>query len=191
MEARFYDDINKFYNLATPFLLKREVENGLLLSILNSLKENIHRYGKEMPLLISLMEGNSINLIAIRTPPHDLLISYTDKIESIDILLEELLKRSEKLPGVLSFNEAADRFTQLWCDKNSIEPELLRKERVYKLEKVSKETLGNNRFSVATKTHQSIVIQWTREMITEASGKLIAMISKIGFPYPNSSSPMI
>jgi len=168
METRFYDDINKFYTLATPFLLKREVENGLLLSLLNALKEDIHRYGEEMPLLFSLMEDNIIKLIALRTPPYDLLISYTSKVDSIDALVEELLKRNENLPGILSFSEAADRFTQLWCDKNSLESVLLRKERVYKLEKVSKETLGNNRFSVATKTHQSIVIQWTREMITEA-----------------------
>ena len=79
MEAKFYDDINKFYKLTTPFLLKREVENGLLLSLLNSLKENIHRYGEEMPLLISLMEGNTIKLIALRTPPYDFLISYTER----------------------------------------------------------------------------------------------------------------
>ncbi len=168
MEARFYDDINKFYNLATPFLLKHEVENGLLLSLLNSLKENIHRYGEEMPLLFSLTGDIAINLIALRTPPYDLLISYTDKIENINVLVEELLKRNEKLPGVLSFSEAADKFTKLWCDKNSLEPQLLRKERIYKLQKVSKEILGDKKFSIATKPHQSTVLTWAREMLTEA-----------------------
>ena len=168
MEARFYEDINEFYELVIPFLLKREVENGFLLSLLNSLKKNVHLYGEEMPLLFSLMEGNTIKLIALRTPPYDLLISYTDKIDGIDVLVEELLKRDEKLPGVLSFKAAADKFTKLWCSKNSLEPKLLRKERIYKLEEVSKETLGNKKFSVATKPYQSTILKWAREMLTEA-----------------------
>ncbi|MFX1311510.1 MAG: GNAT family N-acetyltransferase [Promethearchaeota archaeon] len=168
MEANFYDDINKFYNLASLFLLKREIENALILSILDVLKGNIHRYGEEMPLLLLLREESIIKLIAVRTPPHDLLISYIDKTDCIDVLVEELLKRNEKLPGVLSFRKAADKFTQLWCDKNSLESQLLRKERIYKLDKVSKETLGNNSFHVATKPYQSIVLKWAREMVSEA-----------------------
>ncbi|MFX1571648.1 MAG: GNAT family N-acetyltransferase [Promethearchaeota archaeon] len=168
MEASFYNDINTFYDLATPFLLKREVENGLLLSILNSLKENFHRYGDEHPRLITIMEGNRINLIALRTPPHDLLISYTDKIECIDILVEGLKKANEKLPGVLSFSEAADKFMKLWCKKNSLKSQLLRKERIYELVKVSEETIGDRQFSVATKRYQSLVLKWAKEMLTEA-----------------------
>ena len=42
MEAKFYEDINEFYDLAYSFLLEREVENGLQFSILNSLKKNIN-----------------------------------------------------------------------------------------------------------------------------------------------------
>ena len=168
MEAKFYTDINEFYDLAYSFLLKKEVENGLLLSILNSLKKNIQRYGEEMPLLFALKEEGDVKLISLRTPPHDLIISYIDDLNNIEILVEELLKQQEKLPGVLSFKEAADKFTKLWCEVNSLEPQLLRKERIYKLEEVSKETLGERQFSVATKPYQSTVLKWAREMFTEA-----------------------
>ncbi|GAI65679.1 unnamed protein product [marine sediment metagenome] len=58
-----------FMTLLILFLLVREAENNLLLSILNSLKEKIHRYGKEMPLLFSLTDHNDVKLIALRTPP--------------------------------------------------------------------------------------------------------------------------
>lgn len=168
MEARFYEEVDDFYDIAYPFLLAREAENNLLLSILNSLKENIHRYGKEMPLLFSLTDLDDVKLIALRTPPHDIIISYVDDLNSIEVLVEELLKRNENPPGVLSFKEAADKFTELWCEKNSLKPNLFRKERIYKLEKVSKDTLGTKKFSVASKTHQTIVLKWTEEMLKEA-----------------------
>ncbi|MBA7487361.1 hypothetical protein ES705_10097 [subsurface metagenome] len=82
--------------------------------------------------------------------------------------MEELLKRNEKLPGVLSFKEAADKFAELWCEENSLKPNLFRKERIFKLEEVSKDTVGTKKFSVASKTHQTIVLKWAEEMIKEA-----------------------
>ncbi|MFX0004741.1 MAG: GNAT family N-acetyltransferase [Candidatus Hermodarchaeota archaeon] len=168
LKVQFHEDVNKFYALVSPFLLKNEVENGLILAILNALKQNIHRYGKEPPIFLTITRDDEIKLIALRTPPHDLLISYTDDLDIIEILVESLLKRNDKLPGVLSFKEAADKFTKLWCEKNSLEYQLLRKERVFKLEKVSKETLGKRQFSAASKQYESIVLNWAREMIKEA-----------------------
>ena len=168
MEARFYEEVDDFYDIAYPFLLAREAENNLLLSLLNSLKENIHRYGKEMPLLFSLTDNDDVKLIALRTPPRDIIISYINDLNFIEVLVEELLKRNEKLPGVLSFKEAADKFAELWCEENSLKPNLFRKERIFKLEEVSKDTVGTKKFSVASKTHQTIVLKWAEEMIKEA-----------------------
>ena len=168
MRAMFYEDANEFYDLVYPFLLKHEVINGLPLAILNSLKENIHRYGKEQPLMFSLAENGIIVLISLMTPPHDLIISYTADLNYIEVLVEELSKRKVYLPGVLSFSEAADKFAKLWCERNSLESRLLRKERICKLVEVSEETLGDRQFSTATKSHQSIVLEWAREMLIEA-----------------------
>ncbi len=172
MRAMFYEDVNKFYNHVFPFLVKNEVKNSLPLTILNSLKKNIQRYGKEPPLMFSLAENRSIELISLMTPPHDLIISYTADLNNIKILVEELSKRNVYLPGVLSFKEAADKFSKLWCKKNSLESQLLRRERLYKLAEVSEETLGDKLFSVATKSNQSIVLQWAREMATEALAEI-------------------
>jgi len=168
MEARFYEDINEFCDIAFPFLLKREVINGFFIDILHYLKKNIHKYEEEIPLLITLTEGEEVKLISQRTPPYPLTISYTDDMRNIERLVEELSKREEKLPGVYSFKKVAEKFTKLWCEKSSLNPLLIREEPIYKLEEVSKETLGDKQFSVATKKDQSIVLNWTREMMVEA-----------------------
>ncbi|MFW9897498.1 MAG: hypothetical protein ACFFD7_16960, partial [Candidatus Thorarchaeota archaeon] len=168
MKATFHNDIGKFYDHVFPYLIRNELENSLPLSILKSLKTNIHRYGKESPILFSLTKDKSIKLVSLMTPPFDIIISYTEDLDSIEILVEELTKREVFLPGVLSFKEAANKFTKLWCEKNSLESKLLRRERIYKLTEVSEETLGNKNFSVATKSYQSIVLEWSRKFAAEA-----------------------
>jgi RimJ/RimL family protein N-acetyltransferase len=168
MEPRFYEDIEEFYKVAYPFLMKNEAENNLPLAILISLKKNIKAYGETKPLLFSLIDYKTVKLIALRTPPHDLIISYTDDLSTIEVLTEELTNRGENLPGVLSFKDAADKFAEKWCEKNFLKNKLFRKERVFKLVKVSEETLGNRKFSVAQKDHQEIVFQWAGEMMKEA-----------------------
>jgi len=168
MKAYFYEDINKFYNLALTFLLKNEVENGLILAILNSLKQNIYKYGKEKPILLKITKNYKLKLIVLRTTPHDLLISYTDDLDTIELLVEELSKRKVKLTGVLGFSEAADKFTKLWCEKSNLESHLLREERIFKLEEVSEDTIGTKQFCVASSKYESIVLKWAAAMLKEA-----------------------
>ena len=108
MEAKFYDDINKFYNLAYPFLLKYEVENGLLLGILNSLKKDFHRYGQENPILCTIIEVDEVKLISIRTPPYNQILSHTNELDAINTLVEALDNQEAELPGVLGFKKGAD-----------------------------------------------------------------------------------
>ncbi len=168
MEVRFYDDINIFYDMASPFLMEHEVENGLLFYVLHALKDNINRYGVELPSLCLVLKNNLINALAIRTPPRDLLLSFSNDLNYIELLVEEFAKRNENLPGVIGLKEAADKFTKLWCKVNNLSFKLLRKERLYKLEKVTTETLGERRISVANKHFQSLVLKWSKDMMSEA-----------------------
>jgi len=168
MEVRFYDDINIFYDMASPFLMEHEVENGLLFYVLHALKENINRYGVELPSLSLVLKNNLINALAIRTPPRDLLLSFSNDLNYIELLVEEFAKRNENLPGVIGLKEAADKFTNLWCKVNNLSFKLLRKERLYKLEKVTTGTLGERRISVANKHFQSLVLKWSKDMMSEA-----------------------
>ena len=168
MKTTFYEDINEFYDIVLPFLLKKEVENGLLLSILNSLKQNIERYGEEHPVLCIVNGDNDIKLVSLRTPPYNQLLSYTDKLESIDILIDALIKRKDNIPGVLGFKEGVERFSRLWSEKKGIKSKITMNERLYTLKKVAEETLGDNKFIKATGSHENIVLQWGREFMLEA-----------------------
>ena len=167
-DTRFYKDINEFFEIALPFLLKKEVENGLQISILNSLKNNIEKYGNEPPVLCTVSIDDEIKLISLRTPPYNQILSYTDELETIDVLIDALSKLKPGIPGVLGFTEGAKKFSKLWCKRKGIKSKIIMNERIYKLEKVAADTLGNNKFIRATDAYENIILQWGREFILEA-----------------------
>ncbi|MBY8989788.1 MAG: GNAT family N-acetyltransferase [Candidatus Lokiarchaeota archaeon] len=167
-DARFYKDINEFYEIALPFLLKKEVENGLQISILNSLKNNIEKYGKEAPILCTVSIDDEIKLVSLRTPPYNQILSYTDELKTIDVLIDALNKVKPGIPGILGFTEGAKRFSKLWCKRNGLKSKIVMNERIYKLESVAEDTLGNKKFIKATDTYENIILQWGRAFMLEA-----------------------
>lgn len=167
MNVEFYEDVDKFNELVFPFLLKHEAENNLLFSILNVLKEDLYRYGDKKPTLSFIIENENIKLVSIRTPPYNQILSYTDNLETIDVLTDALMKKNMDIPGVLGFKEGVEKFVKLWCKKKKVKAQLISNERIYKLEHVKEETLGKNKFVKATKSNENIVLQWAKEFMLE------------------------
>lgn len=175
MKVLFFEDINVYYNRVCSFLIKQEAENNLLFSILNTIKMNPTRYGEDKPFLIIVKENNEIKLMSLRTPPYNQVLSYTEDFKSIDFLADILIQKSMKLPDVVGIKNGAMRFTKLWCKKENLKYQIIRNERVYKLEKLAEDTLGNREFFIANESNQSLILNWTRnfmlEALAETSGK--------------------
>lgn len=168
MKLKFHEDINEFYDHTYEFLINREAENNLLFAILNGIRSNPSRLGEDKPILTTIIEGNEIKLVSLRTPPYNQVFSYTDDINTIDVLVDELLKKNMKLPGVLGFKNGVGRFTKLWCKNKNLNPHLIRNERIYKLEEVNEETLGNRKFIIGSEVNQELILKWGRDFILEA-----------------------
>ena len=114
----FHSDIEAFCNLCFPFLLINEAANNLLFGILNNLKINLQTYSKEyQPVLISITDNEEIKLVSIRTPPFNQVISFTEDLSTIPLLVEELSQETPDLPGILGFKEGALKFGKSWAKK--------------------------------------------------------------------------
>jgi predicted GNAT family acetyltransferase len=168
MQVRFHDDISEFSNLATPFLLEHEAENNLLLGILDTVRVDPYRYGDSKPVLISVIDGNQIILISLRTPPFNHILSYTNDLRSIEALVEALNNRNIELPGVMGNKKSTEQFVNLWCKRKGLKANLSMNERIYKLESVKKETLGNKELIQADKSFTELIFKWGRAFIVEA-----------------------
>jgi ribosomal protein S18 acetylase RimI-like enzyme len=167
MDARFYKDINKFIEVSYDFLIEKEAENNLIFGLLNKLKDNPYVYGEEYPILTAIFKDDKVNLISIRTPPFNQLISYTDNMNSIDTLVDALNERNYILPGVLGCKEAAAKFVKLWAKVNGLKFRLVMNERIYKLTHVNESTLGNKNFMGVSQVYNELILQWVKEFILE------------------------
>ncbi|MHA2053105.1 MAG: GNAT family N-acetyltransferase [Candidatus Hodarchaeales archaeon] len=172
MKITYHSDISMFTNLVDSFLQQNEAENNLLFGILSRLKNNIHTYSDtEKTVFITVSKNNKVELVSIRTPPHNQLLSYTDKLNTINFLVEELSKIASDLPGVMGFKAGALRFAQRWVLKNNISYKLDMHERIYQLDKVNKETLGPNHFSLAIPDEKKLLLNYLEAFIKEALPK--------------------
>jgi predicted GNAT family acetyltransferase len=168
MEANFYESIDTYYEVAYPFLMKRELENGLFLTILSNIKENFKHYGQEPPILTTITEDNEVKLISFRTPPYNQVLSFSLDLRTVDILIDALIVRESELPGVLGPKAESERFAKLWSEKQNLNYKIIMNERLYKLEEVSEETLGKRKFKLGDSTDEDLILQWGKEFMLEA-----------------------
>ena len=169
MKVNFHSNLADFYELVIPFLVEHEAPNNLLIGILNTLKQDLRFYSNEgKPIFISIEKDDEIKFVALRTPPFNQLISYTEDLNTIDILVEALINKKYDIPGVLGFKEGALKFAQLWGEKTDQEYLLGTHERIYRLDTVNPATVGNNIFELATVTDKEIILQMGKEFILEA-----------------------
>lgn len=168
MEVTFHSDIEPFCKLCFPFLLKNEAENNLLFGILNALKIDLHRYSEIPPILISISNNDVLELVSIRTPPFNQVISFTQDLTTIDFLVEELANKRTAIPGILGFKEGALKFVQQWTNKTNQTYYLDMQERIYQLKEVNPTTLGSHLFEPAIKSEAELVFEWTKAFIQEA-----------------------
>ncbi len=155
----------KFYDQIRNFLMKHEAENNLIFAILNAIK--VGRY-KENNLMISVEERNKPLLAAVMTPPHNLLLSYTQIMNSIDQLINFLVENENKIPGILAFKKAAKKATKLWSRKKNISYKLGMNERIYKLEEVDYKYLGPHDFKAVDLTYENLILKWIKLFREEA-----------------------
>lgn len=150
-------------------MLKNEAKNNLLFGILNNLKQNPQTYSEEhSPILISITEDDELKLVSIRTPPYNQVISYTEDLETIPMLVEELSLKTPDIPGILGFKEGAQKFGKLWGKKLDKTHTLDMHERIYQLKQVNPKTVGSHTFEPATRRDRELILEWINAFSLEA-----------------------
>ena len=168
MYGKFYSDITKFYDLCYSFLIKHEAENNLIFGLLNALKVDIHAYDPiHDPILILIYDNAEIMLASIRTPPYNQIISVTDNLESITILVDLLIKHNHEIPGVHGFKKGAQVFADLWKTKKDKNPVLYMNERIYQLTEVNRDIEDRFLFRLASEEDKELLINWGKEFMKE------------------------
>lgn len=132
LSFRRHTDSDEFLAAAGPFLAAREAEHNLIFGICSWLRLNPDVDGSAH--FASVSDGDRTVLVAIRTAPHNLVLSTVDDLGAVDVLADNL--RDDDLPGVLGPTEAAARFASAWATARGASSRLLDSERIFRLSRV-------------------------------------------------------
>lgn len=173
MRIEFGKNSIEFYEKVYPFLEKREIENNLFFIVLENVKKKFETNEQINGLLSFVEDEGEIQVVAICTPPRDLLISHATDLKYIKYLAEKLNEKGLNFPGVLAMKNIANLFAKKWKELKKVKVELIRGERIYELRKVNEKLLGDKEFVVGVKKYENLILKWTEAMLIEAEGPTI------------------
>lgn len=136
MRVKRFDDPKAFYDYAGDFLVAHEAENNLPLGLINGLI--ISREFAEFPPYLAAVEDDAgkIVLAAVRTPPRNLILSYTETPEAMDTLIADMAALYGTLPAANAMKPLAADFAQRWTQHTGQRGRVNLAMRIYKLTEV-------------------------------------------------------
>jgi predicted GNAT family acetyltransferase len=133
-----------FLARAGAFLGEAEAENNLMLGLAMSLEAGTMTLSAT-PVLVTLEEDGRVVGAALRTPPHNLVLTRASEA-ALEALAGLLRREGVALPGVMGPVEAAGRFAKLWAGDAG---ELSVRQRIYVCEAVEPVPKASGSFRLA------------------------------------------
>ncbi|HZQ80779.1 MAG TPA: GNAT family N-acetyltransferase [Gaiellaceae bacterium] len=106
-----FEEVGSFYERVSPYLLENEAVHAVQLGFRSTLEKNARAYGDADPLLLAVVDEGRIAGVAVRTPPHNLLLSLMEPTAA-EALADEL--RGETLPGAIAPVAVGEAFVARW-----------------------------------------------------------------------------
>lgn len=107
-------DASHFRKHVAGFLAAHEAANNLLFGILAGIVDGVFNFSIDPPLLASVESDGSTQLVALRTPPLNLVLSTAVTDAAVIHLARELHAAGHALPGVTAPEREAERFARTW-----------------------------------------------------------------------------
>lgn len=152
---KFYShkDVQRFQQRCVPFLLKREVENNILLGVYQKVVDGdfFFEITDEQDQILACGMKNPVNFV----------LSPINQ-EQIDFLIPHLLKITKSLPGCLGLDDSAEYFCQKFSRVTGQEYLCCMEQMIYKLTNIENhfETQEEVRFDRAEDETELINLVW-------------------------------
>ena len=135
MIISFHSDIDEFLHMCLPYLCENEAANGLMIGL--CLKAQAKKQEKEdFPIkLVSVTRGQDLLMVAIQTPPHNLVLSHA-AAGTAEPLAQALYKKTYKFPGIVGPVNETKAFAAAWKKIAGAGSKLAMQQRIYQLDRV-------------------------------------------------------
>ena len=167
MKVARFSDVDTFTLRCDNFLAEREAEHNLLLGIGARLRAEPRPYGHD-PYLAVVEDGDRIVAAAIRTPPHNLVLSEIDDERACVALAEDVHAAFGSLSGVLGPVSRVEAFVRAWEVATGAHGSLDRSERIYQAETVARPEGVPGRMRWYAEGDRELAIEWLEAFMSEA-----------------------
>jgi uncharacterized protein len=172
LHVRRFHDAQAFLRTAGDFLTAREAEHNLLLGLAGTLVARPHVYPLP-PYLAGVLRGATVVGVALRTPPHGLVLSEMDDVGAVGALARDVAEVFDDLPGVLGPPESSRRFAELWArgGGRTMEPGMA--QRIFRAEHVFAPEGAAGRMRRADTADRALLVSWVAAFQDEAMSSFI------------------
>src|SRR5260370_17891379 len=113
-------------------------------------------------------ERREVAAVALMTPPHNLILSWTADDSTIGTIADELHSRRVAIPGVNSSMDIARKFALKWCELSGRTFRVQMAQRIYQLSRVTKEARATGRFREPDQSDEALLREWRAAFSMEA-----------------------
>jgi uncharacterized protein len=158
-QMKFFSDAGQFLDRVQPFLVRREAEHCLILGLLDGLRAG-EQFGSAPPLMASVEDGGEVKAVALMTPPHNLILSWTADDSALDAIADELHSKGVAIPGVNSSAEIAGRFALKWSELSGRSFRAQMAHRIYQLSRVTEQVRTAGRLCEPSQSDEALMRKW-------------------------------
>lgn len=157
-----FEDSDAFLARAGGFLLEREALHTLVYSIAAEAR------GHPEPYLVAVEHDDAIVLAAVRTSPHNLVLSRSTDEAALEVLARDLRNVGQTPPGVHGPKQEAAEFVELWTGIGGCRTRARMAQRIHQLTSVSppEGVEGSAREAVAADIE--LLKSWSTAFVEEA-----------------------
>ncbi|MFV9505878.1 MAG: GNAT family N-acetyltransferase [Oscillochloridaceae bacterium umkhey_bin13] len=160
MELLRFSDVAAFVARVQPCLQIHEAHNNLLLGMCHELSHNPTLFGPQVPLLRAVEHEGELVLVALQTPPRQLVLSQTDDQAALVLLANSLAAEGHELPGVQGPQATAEAFAQHWATVQQVTVTPKMNLRIYQLTAVRPPPPVSGQMRRATEADRPLLEAW-------------------------------
>ena len=108
MKIEHFENIDCYCRTVEDYLIQQEAAHCLMLGLCSQTDF------KEQPYLVVVTQNGRVLSTAMRTPPHQLILSQSLSKEAVAMIASDLVNNDTCLPGVIGPKPEAIDFVQLW-----------------------------------------------------------------------------
>ena len=168
IRVRRSPDAGSFLADAGPFLGEREAEHNLLFGICASLLHDPSAFGRGAPYLAIAEHDGRVVAAAVRTPPHNVVLSVTDDVAAIGSLAQDAHDATGSLPGVVGPSDVATAFARAWCDLVGCAATRRMANRIYRASHVTLPSGVPGAMRAYRDDNHALAIHWLDAFVREA-----------------------